>query len=254
MDKPNIALAPNTLYQLGSFNITSGHTAMMLISLVIILISLYVVSTSKLKPTRLQVVAEFFILWFWEKVELAFSSKKVAKRIFPLIMTMFLLIIIANLFSAIPILESLTIEGKYLFRSPTSDISMVLSLGLFSIGLANLISFIKSPIGHIMKYFNIKGFFKIKNSGDLFTAVLDFILSLMDIISEIAKIISMSFRLFGNIFAGVAIAAVFTFLAPYLVPIPFFALGMFSGIIQAIVFSLLALQFLNMQIEDPTIE
>jgi len=254
MDKPNISLAPDVLLQISGFNITSGHVTMLLISLFIIVISLFITATAKLKPTKSQVVFEFIIMWFWEKVDLAFSNKKVVKRIFPLIMTMFLLIIIANLFSLIPVLESIKIGGKSLFRTPTSDISMVLSLGLFVILLANLVGFIKSPIGQISKYFNLKGFFKIKNGSDLFMAVLNFILSLMDIISEVAKVISMSFRLFGNIFAGVAIAAVFAFLAPYLVPIPFFALGMFGGVIQAIVFSLLALQFLSMQIEDPETE
>ena len=66
-----------------------------------------------------------------------------------------------------------------------------------------------------------------------------------DLISEFAKIVSFSFRLFGNIFAGEVLLLVMTFLAPYIVPIPFYGLEVFVGMIQALVFMMLTLVFLN---------
>jgi F-type H+-transporting ATPase subunit a len=72
----------------------------------------------------------------------------------------------------------------------------------------------------------------------------------MDIVSELAKIISISARLFGNIIAGEIIAAVMIFLVPYFVPIPFFILSLFSGLIQAFVFALLSLQFISGSLES----
>jgi len=72
----------------------------------------------------------------------------------------------------------------------------------------------------------------------------------MDIVSELAKIISISARLFGNIIAGEIIGIVMIFLVPYFVPIPFFILSLFSGLIQAFVFALLSLLFIAGSLEN----
>jgi len=245
MDKPQIALIPDTIFQIGPISITSGHMAMFLITSVIFFIALYTSRTASLKPTRLQVVFEFMMTWFLDKTDFAFKSKKVARRVFPLIMTMFLVIICGNLFSLIPLVEAITVGENPLFRAPTSDISMTLSLGVFAVVLSHVLALLKAPIKHIGRFINIGPFFKVKSFGDFMQASLDFALGLNDIIGEFAKVVSVSFRLFGNIFSGVAVAAVFAFLAPYLIPIPFFALGAFSGVIQSVVFSLLALQYLS---------
>ena len=79
--------------------------------------------------------------------------------------------------------------------------------------------------------------------------LLDLFLGLMDIVGEIAKIISLSFRLFGNIFASEVLIAVALFLAPFIVPIPLKFLGLLTAIVQAFVFSVLTLVFVNMASE-----
>jgi F-type H+-transporting ATPase subunit a len=71
----------------------------------------------------------------------------------------------------------------------------------------------------------------------------------MDIISEIAKIISLSFRLFGNIFAGEVLGAVMLFLAPFFIPLPFIFLGILTAVVQAFVFSVLTLVFISLAAE-----
>ena len=76
----------------------------------------------------------------------------------------------------------------------------------------------------------------------------------MEIISEVAKILSLSFRLFGNIFAGEVLAAVMLFLMPYFLPLPFMFLGLLSAVIQAFVFSLLTTIFIAMASELPAPE
>lgn len=245
MDKPNISLIPDVLYQIGPFHITTGHVTMLLITSTIAILCLYIAANSKLKPTRLQIALEEILMWFYEKVEFAFENKKIVKRIFPLVMTMFLIIVSANLFSIVPLLESITIGETPLFRTPTSDVSMTLSLGLFAVILSHIMALSKAPFRHIGNYIKVAGFFKIRHLKDIGPALLEFVLGFTDIIGEFAKIVSISFRLFGNIFSGVAVAAVFAFLAPYLVPIPFFGLGMFSGVIQAIVFTLLVITYLS---------
>ena len=78
----------------------------------------------------------------------------------------------------------------------------------------------------------------------------NFFLGLMDIISEIAKIISLSFRLFGNMFAGQILATVVIGLVPYIIPIPFALLGVLTAFIQAAVFSILVLIFMSMAVVE----
>ena len=72
-----------------------------------------------------------------------------------------------------------------------------------------------------------------------------FVMGLLDIISELSKIISFAFRLFGNIFAGEVLLAVSLALIPFLAPLPFMGLEIFIGLIQALVFAILTLVFMN---------
>ncbi len=114
--------------------------------------------------------------------------------------------------------------------------------------------FVYGPFGYIFKFINIK---ELKNFflellkgrlklGLLGQGFLDLFLGLMDIVGEIAKIISLSFRLFGNIFAGEVLGAVFLFLAPFIAPLPMQFLGLLTAIVQAFVFSILTLIFIKM--------
>lgn len=72
-----------------------------------------------------------------------------------------------------------------------------------------------------------------------------FFVGILEFISEFAKMVSFSFRLFGNIFAGEVLLLVIAFLAPILAPIPFFGLEIFVGFIQALVFTMLTVVFLT---------
>jgi F-type H+-transporting ATPase subunit a len=68
---------------------------------------------------------------------------------------------------------------------------------------------------------------------------------ILELMSEFSKIISFSFRLFGNIFAGEVLLTVIAFLVPVIAPLPFFFLELFVGFIQALVFTMLALVFIK---------
>ena len=94
MDKLTISLAPDSLFTIAGFTINSAHLALFLITLFLLSTCLWIASSAKLRPTRLQVVLEEIIIWFYEKVEMIFPNKKVVRRVFPLIITMFIIIII----------------------------------------------------------------------------------------------------------------------------------------------------------------
>jgi F-type H+-transporting ATPase subunit a len=86
----------------------------------------------------------------------------------------------------------------------------------------------------------------------MFQGVIEFFVGLIEIISEIARVISLAFRLFGNIFAGSAVLAVFAFILPFLADIVFIPLELFVAFVQALVFALLSLVYLEIATTSET--
>ncbi len=74
-------------------------------------------------------------------------------------------------------------------------------------------------------------------------------MGVLEIISEVAKIVSFSFRLFGNVFAGEVLLVVITMIAPFFIPLPFYGMELFVGAVQALVFTILSLFFIKMATE-----
>jgi F-type H+-transporting ATPase subunit a len=122
-------------------------------------------------------------------------------------------------------------ESVPLLRSPASDLNFTLALALIAVTFAN--AFGVAAVGlkaRLSVFFNFKG-------------PIDFFVGILELVSEFAKIISFSFRLFGNIFAGEVLLAIMAFLVPYLAPLPFMFLEIFVGFIQAFIFGMLTLVF-----------
>ena len=78
--------------------------------------------------------------------------------------------------------------------------------------------------------------------GQIGMGLLDFVVGILELISEISKIISLSFRLFGNIFAGEVLLVVISFLVPYIAPLPFLGLEIFVGFVQAPTFPVVSVR------------
>jgi F-type H+-transporting ATPase subunit a len=119
-----------------------------------------------------------------------------------------------------------------LLRSPASDLNFTLALAILTVVAVNVFGI--AAIGawkHISKFFN-------------FSSPINFFVGILEFISEIARMISFAFRLFGNVFAGEVLLVVIAFLAPFIAPVPFFFLEIFVGFIQAFVFAMLALVFI----------
>ena len=124
------------------------------------------------------------------------------------------------------------------FRSVYADLNMTLALAVISVVSTHIfgvmaIGFFK----HAGKYFN-------------FSNPINFFVGILELFGEISKMISFSFRLFGNIFAGEVLLAVILGLVPYIAPLPFFGLEVFVGFIQALVFSMLTLVFMKVAMAE----
>ncbi|MBI3979107.1 MAG: F0F1 ATP synthase subunit A [Chloroflexi bacterium] len=121
-------------------------------------------------------------------------------------------------------------------RSANTDLNMTLALALVTMafvefwGVAAL-----GFLTYISRFVNLR-------------SPIDFAIGLIEIVSEAGRVISFTFRLFGNIFAGEVLLAVIGFLVPMVAVLPFFGLELFVGFVQALVFSLLALAFATMAV------
>ncbi len=214
-----------------------------------VLLGLVFLATRKVVfvPTRLQLVFEVLFEFMLAQLISAFGSEKRARKFFPLLITILLFITIANQLSLVPLIYQITYEGKSVLRTATADLSLTIGLALFVVVLSQILSFAASPLGHIGKYIRIEGFIKARSVKDFANATLEFLLGLLDIIGEISKVLSLGFRLFGNVFAGEVLVVVIAGLSAYtsmIVPVPFMLLSILSGFIQAFVFTLLSIQFI----------
>lgn len=252
-----ISLAPEILFHIGSFPITNSFFWTLVLSVGLMLFFIVLNKKRKDVPGYSQSVIELVLEGGYDFVKSVMGDDRKTKKVFPLVFTMFIFILSANLATYIPGQSAVTIktgEGVVpVFRAVMSDYGLVFVMTMTTVILTQIIAIaILGPFGYIGKFFNIKGikdFFvsALKGKfkfGVLAQGFLDFFLGLMDIIGEFAKIISLSFRLFGNIFAGEVLSAVALFLAPFFTPLPFMFLGLLTAVVQAFVFSVLTLIFI----------
>jgi F-type H+-transporting ATPase subunit a len=139
-----------------------------------------------------------------------------------------------------------------MFRSAATDLNTTVALALVSMLMVQYFGFKASGIGYFGKFVAVRRIASAFTTprlgcggrlGALFMGAIDAFVGLIETISEFGKIISFSFRLFGNIFAGEVLLGVIGFLIPYLVSLPFFGLELFVGFVQALVFMMLTVAF-----------
>lgn len=119
------------------------------------------------------------------------------------------------------------------FRAGTADLNTTIALALFSQVVAQFFGFYYLGFGYLKKFFN-------------FSNPILFFVGMLELLGELTKVVSYAFRLFGNIFAGEVLLAVIAFLIPVVVPMPFYGLELFVGMIQGLVFAMLSVVFFNM--------
>lgn len=235
----DVFMAPEVLFHIGSFPVTNAFFWSVLLSSTLMAAAFRINYSLKQQPGTFQNIVEALVEGGFNFVKTINKDESKAKKIFPLAFTMFLFILTTNLFTFLPGSSAVKYGDVTLFRAVMSDYSIVLMLTLITVITVQIVAIIANgPIGYLGKFFN-------------FSSPLNFILGLMDIVSEIAKVFSLSFRLFGNIFAGEVLLTVMLFLMPYFLPLPFMFLGLLSAVIQAFVFSLLTTIFITMAWEVP---
>ncbi len=232
MTQLHISIAAEEIAKLGPIPVTNSLLLSWVVAAGLCFLGYSVGKSLKLKPGIKQLLIEVPIEALYSLTKNVAGATK-AVVFFPFIATFFLYILLSNWSGLIPGVGTIKFGEAPLLRAPSADLNMTLALALTSVGLIQYFGFKSLGAGYLNKFFNFK--------NPIFTFV-----GILELISELAKVISFAFRLFGNIFAGEVLLGVTAFLIPVIVPIPFYGLEVFVGFIQALVFSMLTLVFLNM--------
>ena len=241
-----ISIAAEKLFSLGSLPVTNALLIGVLVSALIIFVVTRVTKSRTLVPRGLQNVVEIVFEALLDLVESVTQDKKQARQFFPLIATIFLFVLLSNWAGLLPGLGTVGVYGEHnghhtiipFLRSTSADLNFTLALSLIAVFTVQFAGIAALGIVKYGKKFFISPFHKPYGIG---TAV-----GILELVSEIGKIISFTFRLFGNVFAGEVLLTVMLHLVPYFLPLPFMFLEVFVGFIQAVVFAMLTLVFLKM--------
>lgn len=231
-----VSIAPEVVGHIGALPVTNTLLTSWLAMIVLIILAFAFNRTIKYLPGKFQNAIEMVIEGVLDFMTNIAGDRKTAERYFPLVGTIFLFVITANWMGILPGVGSIMInEGGHivpLFRSVNSDLSMTLALALIVVVASHIIGLRSIGIAHhIGKYITFKN-------------PVAFFVGILEAVSEVAKVVSFSFRLFGNVFAGEVLLIIIAFLVPYIAPIPFLGLELFVGFIQALIFSVLAMIFI----------
>ncbi len=235
-----ISLRAEEIFQIGSFPVTNSLFLAVISAGLLILLSLIVRARIKMIPGKAQNFFEIIVEGVLDFMDSVLSSRAKSEKYFPLIATIFIFITVSNWLGLMPIVGPFAAgyARAPLLRAPAADLNFTLILAVISVFSVNFLGVL--AIGfwkHFSKFFTFK------------SPILSFV-GLLELVSEFVKIISFSFRLFGNIFAGEVLLLVVGSLVPYFIPLPFLALEVFVGFIQAFIFSLLTLVFIGMAVQE----
>ena len=242
----HISLSAEKIVELFGFPITNTLLTSWLVMAVLILGAYMLSRRLAVLPAGSQNFSEMAIDGLLNFMTTIAGNRKDAERFFPIVATIFIFVLLANWAGILPGVGSIGFYEEAIreehgeaqrtfvpfFRSVNSDLNMTLALALIAVTLSHYFG-----VGALGAFRHAGKFFNFRNPINFFVGLLEFI-------SEFAKIISFSFRLFGNVFAGEVLLVIITFLAPVIAPVPFYGLELFVGFIQALIFAVLTMMFL----------
>ena len=240
----HISIAADTIFKLWGIPITNSLLTTWIVMATLIVSAYFIGRSLRLKPNKTQNAVEMvfeYVLGFMEQM---LGSRPLALRYFPLIATIFIFIFTANMLNFLPIFGTVGIphDGSLtpLFRPVNADLNVTLSLAIISFLVIEVSGILTLGLWKYgSKFLNFKGGF------------IGFAVGLLEIIGNLARLVSLSFRLFGAIFAGEVLLLVIGMFVPLILPVPLMAFEVLIGLLQAAVFALLTTVFIKIAREEP---
>lgn len=239
----HVVLAPEQLGTLFGLPITNTLLTSWAVVILLLVVAVGIGSRLKMAPGRFQTLFEWLVEFVYDYVAETLESRDLARKFFPYLTTIFLFVFTSNLLEFLPGVGSLgfTIGGDFvpLFRSVNTDLNVTLMLAIVSFLVIEVTGVV--VIGawkYAGKFVNVRH------------GAIPFIVGLIELFSEIARVVSFSFRLFGNIFAGEVLILVVTYFIPFVGPVPVMMFEIFVGFVQAAIFALLTLFFIKIAVTE----
>ncbi len=247
------------IFDIGNFEVTNsllnGWVSILFIAMAVFILRRKI----SLIPGKLQSFFEMFVDGFMDMVDGVTGNRQRTLALFPFTFSLFVFILVNNYMGLLPGIGTV---GKIIreenenifipfFRGATADLNTTLALALIAVITSHVLGVFKLGIWtHLNKFVNIKAFLEIpkevvKSPSNALAKVIEIFSGLVEIVGEVAKVASLSLRLFGNIFAGEILIFSMASLVAYFIPIPFIFLELLVGVIQALVFSMLTLVFIS---------
>ena len=259
-----ISIAAEPIFSIGSFPVVNSLFTTWIVTLLLIILSLILKFRIKKNPGTFQLVWEMLYEGALDLADQVTGDRKVSMQALPIALTAFIFILASNWLGILPGAGSvgmiITEHGKEVFvpylRGGTADINTTLALSLISVIGANIFGIISIGVWKTFnKFINLKVLSEMvtrvkKDPTVLIVAPITFFVGLIEVIGEIAKIASLSFRLFGNVFAGEVLLTSMASIAAYFIPIPFLFLEIIVGFIQALIFAVLTLVYFTIASMD----
>lgn len=258
-----ITLFAEPIYHYKNFNITNSLLTSWFAVFIIIIISLFLRSKLREIPAKLQSFFEIVLEGALSMCDQVTNDRKLSVKIFPIAISVFFFILVNNWLGITPLGGFGIVEkGEHglsfipFLRGGTADINTTIALAVMAVLGANIFGVFSIGIWKTFnKYVNLKAlggiFTKIRHEPTIIiVAPITFFVGLIEIIGEFAKIASLSFRLFGNVFAGEVLLVSMAALIAYAVPIPFLFLEILVGVIQALIFSVLLVVYFTIGASD----
>jgi F-type H+-transporting ATPase subunit a len=244
----HISLAAERIGTLWGIPITNTLITEWSVMLILITFAYFIGRSPRLIPTKVQVAFEWIFEYVIGFMEETLGSRAMALRFFPLIATIFFFILFSNWFDFVPFVGSLGFyvpgaggsEFVPLFRAVNTDLNVTLAMAAIAYLVIEITGIV--VLGFLKygsKFVNVK------------QGAVGFFMGLIEFVSNLARLVSFSFRLFGNIFAGEVLIAVIVSFLPFVLPVPLMVFETFVGLVQAAIFALLTLVFIKIAISEP---
>jgi F-type H+-transporting ATPase subunit a len=263
VQSPDPHLPAETVFTIFGFPIANSVIGAWITIIFLVLFSYFITRRMKLVPGRLQAAFEFLIGWLYDLC-VSVAGEVNGRRFFPVVATIFLFVGFNAWLALLPGFGSIiahTSEGEaHLIRAANTDINMPLALALTSFVFFWYFGFRALGARFMENFVNLKELWKGTKqlfSGKLMpgllgivTGVVTAFTAFLEFISVLIRVLSLTFRLFGNMTAGEILLLVAAFLVPWLFAIPFYGLELLIGFIQAIIFGGLTLIFLTLAVQS----
>lgn len=248
-------VGPSTIFNIGGFPIANSTIFILLIILIILIFSYFLFRNKSLVPTKAQAFFEMVYEAVHSQIKTITTSDYHTARVFPIIASIFIFVGVSNYLGMVPGLSSITLDGKSLLRTATGDFNTTFGLALGALIVLHLIS-IKDFgfLGYVGKYIPVKQLRADLKMGGLapIYVFVTILIACLDIVGEFAKVISVSLRLFGNLYAGDVLTTILIGIFAFVLPSFWVAFGLLGSLIQTIVFgSLITVYYMQAAGPEP---